>query len=57
MALPPSPAGGVKFTLTRPSRKLLLNKFGAPGTVRGVTDTGADATPVPATLVAVTLHE
>jgi hypothetical protein len=57
IAAPPFDAGGLKLTLASPLPGTADTPVGAPGTVRGVTAAdGADATPVPAALVAVTVN-
>ena len=54
IADPPSLAGAVNATLAVPLPGDTVPIVGAPGTVRGVTDTVPDAAPVPAAFVAVT---
>jgi hypothetical protein len=57
IAEPPSDAGALKLTLACRSPGVADTPVGAPGTVRGVTAAdGADAAPVPATLVAATVN-
>ena len=58
MALPPVDAGALHDTTTCPFPGTPLTPDGAPGTVRGVTDTEeSDATDVPATFTARTEKE
>ena len=55
---PPSEAGGENATVARASPGMALTASGAPGSVTGVTlAVGAEAGPVPATLVAATVQE
>ena len=53
---PPFEAGPVKATLACVLPAVARPMVGAPGTVAGVTLTGAEAAPVPIALVAVTVH-
>ena len=56
MGKPPFDTGGENATIARPSRGLAATFVGAPGTLAGVTAfDGADAGPVPAAFVAVTV--
>jgi hypothetical protein len=54
---PPSLAGAVNVIVACAFPGAADVMVGAPGTVLGVTDTGEDALPVPAALVAATVHE
>ena len=57
MADPPLLAGAVKLTVALPLPAVALTVVGASGTPEGVTMLeGADAAPVPAALVAVTVQ-
>lgn len=57
MVLPPLLAGTVKATNAVPLPEVAVPIVGAPGTVAGVTLLeAAEATPVPAKLVAVTVN-
>jgi hypothetical protein len=54
---PPSLAGAVNVMMACALPGAIDVMVGAVGTARGVTDIGAEAVPVPATLLAVMLHE
>ena len=54
---PPSLAGGVNARIAWPLPGVAEVIAGAPGTVRGVTDTADETVPPPAELVAVSVHE
>ena len=56
MADPPLLAGAAKLTVALPLPAMALAVVGASGTPKGVTMEGADAAPVPAPLVAVTVQ-
>ena len=57
MAEPPVELGAVKATLACALPEVTFPMVGAPGAARGITEAPAEATPVPAELVAVTVQE
>lgn len=57
MPTPPLNAGAAKLMLAEALPGVAVPMVGASGTVRGVTNVGAEAVPTPAELVAVTVQE